>query len=236
MFTPEIRHSPTDHVLRGLKRARKFEAPFPHWIADNLFERRMQSHLKQLALAPPPLGGVSGTREIHNDSRTYLSGPRLDSDHRLRNVADIFQCSDTARLIQNLFGADLSDTYVRLEYCLDTRGFWLKPHTDLGVKRFTMLIYLSDDPRHSDLGTDLFLDENAHAGRVPFTPNSALIFTPSKKTFHGFLPRVIDGVRRSLILNYVTTEWKASEQLAYPGHPVLASKSTRVIAFPGKRI
>ena len=31
-------------------------------------------------------------------------------------------------------------------------GFWLEPHTDLGVKKFTMLIYLSDGPEQSGSG------------------------------------------------------------------------------------
>tara|TARA_R110002020_G_C16321741_1_gene774915 strand:+ start:12836 stop:13546 length:711 start_codon:yes stop_codon:yes gene_type:complete len=236
MIIPKIPPYSTDHILCGLRSARKFESPFTHWIADDIFEPQLRAYLAALPLEAPCLGGVSGTREIHNESRTYLAGGRLDSDHHLRNVTEIFQCSETALQIQNLFGADLSDTFVRLEYCLDTRGFWLRPHTDLGVKRFTMLIYLSDDPRHRDLGTDLFFDEKTPAVQVPFKPNSALIFTPSKRTFHGFLPRKINGIRRSLILNYVTSEWKDSHQLAYPEHPVLESNRSRITECLGKTI
>ena len=39
-------------------------------------------------------------------------------------------------------------------------------------------------------------------------------------TWHGFLPRQIDGVRRSLIVNYVTSEWRNRHELAYPDKPV----------------
>ena len=108
------------------------------------------------------------------------------------------------------------DTFVRIEYAQDTDGFWLKPHTDIGVKMFTMLIYMSDDPRHADLGTDIYADENTHVGRSPFEPNSAMIFVPSKNTWHGFEKRPIHGVRRSIIVNYVTNDWRAREQLAFP--------------------
>jgi hypothetical protein len=87
---------------------------------------------------------------------------------------------------------------------------------------FTMLIYMSDDPRHAELGTDIYADENTHVGRSPFEPNSAMIFVPSKHTWHGFERRPIAGVRRSLIVNYVTNEWRAREQLAFPQAPVLA--------------
>ena len=44
---------------------------------------------------------------------------------------------------------------MRLEYAQDTDGFWLEPHTDLGVKLFTMLIYLPDSGEQNDLGTDI---------------------------------------------------------------------------------
>ena len=41
-----------------------------------------------------------------------------------------------------------SGTYLRIEFAQDIDGFWLEPHTDLGVKVFTMLLYLSKDPSH----------------------------------------------------------------------------------------
>ena len=116
------------------------------------------------------------------------------------------------------------DTYVRVEYAQDIDGFWLKPHTDIGVKMFTMLIYMSDDPRHADLGTDIYADENTHVGRSPFEPNAAMIFVPSKNTWHGFEKRPIHGVRRSIIVNYVTNDWRAREQLAFPQTPVSAAR------------
>ena len=35
-----------------------------------------------------------------------------------------------------------------------------------------------------------------------------------------FQPRKIEGVRKSMILNYVTDEWRAREQLCFPETPV----------------
>jgi hypothetical protein len=83
-----------------------------------------------------------------------------------------------------------------------------------------MLTYLSNDPRHSDLGTDIYSDAETHFGRPPFTPNSCMIFIPSDHTWHGFEPREIEGVRKSIIVNFVTDEWRAREQLAFPEQPV----------------
>ncbi len=47
-----------------------------------------------------------------------------------------------------------------------------------------------------------------------------MIFVPSDSTYHGFEPREIQGIRKSVIINYVTNEWRAREQLAYPATPV----------------
>jgi hypothetical protein len=133
-----------------------------------------------------------------------------------RATAEAFQDEETVELLAETFDAPLNDTFLRIEYAQDTDGFWLKPHTDIGVKMLTMLIYMSDDPRHSELGTDIYADENTPVGRSPFEPNSAMIFVPASNTWHGFEKRPIEGVRRSLIVNYVTNDWRAREQLAFP--------------------
>jgi hypothetical protein len=88
------------------------------------------------------------------------------------------------------------------------------------VKSFTLLLYLSKDPSHKDLGTDIYDAEKRHFGRSPFASNAAMVFVPSNNTYHGFERRPIKGVRTSLIINYVTNEWRAREQLAFPEAPL----------------
>ena len=46
------------------------------------------------------------------------------------------------------------------------------------------------------------------------------MFVPSDNTYHGFEKREIPRVRRTVIVNYVTQDWRAREQLAYPTIPV----------------
>jgi hypothetical protein len=182
----------------------------------------MTRDLCRLPFPSPDLHGLSGKRELHNDQRHYF-----DADNNARfdicaAVADSFQSADVVRAIESATRADLAGSFVRLEYAQDTDGFWLQPHTDLGVKRFTMLIYLSESPDQAGLGTDIFSDPGTWAARPPFTDNTALVFVPGSDTWHGLTPRPIDGVRRSVIMNYVTGEWRAREQLAYPTTPVRA--------------
>ena len=83
-----------------------------------------------------------------------------------------------------------------------------------------MLLYLSTNPQHSDLGTDIFDANKAPVGRSPFLPNGAMVFVPSDITYHGFEARPIEGVRKSIIINFVTDDWRAREQLAFPKSPI----------------
>ena len=77
---------------------------------------------------------------------------------------------------------------------------------------------LTDDP--APPSTDIYDQSKKHVGRSPFAPNAAMVFVPSNITYHGFEPRRIEGVRKSVIVNYVTAEWRAREQLAFPDQPV----------------
>jgi hypothetical protein len=200
-------------------------APYRHWILRGVFPQPVYRDLKDMPFPVADLGGVSGTREAHNPDRVYFAGENLATFESAGAMAEAFQDPEVIALFAQAFGAPLDETYLRIEYAQDTDGFWLKPHTDIGVKMFTMLIYMSDDPRHADLGTDIYADEATHVGRSPFEPNSAMIFVPSKNTWHGFEKRQIDGVRRSIIVNYVTDAWRAREQLAFPQTPVASAKA-----------
>jgi hypothetical protein len=78
-----------------------------------------------------------------------------------------------------------------------------------------MLIYLSADPRLHDAGTDIYDDSPEHrrVASVPYRRNAGLIFIPGERSWHGFTPRPIQGVRQSLIVNYVARDWRAVEEL-----------------------
>jgi len=196
------------------------EEPYRHWIWRNMLPDASAHELATLPFPKPDLHGVSGKRELHNDSRHYFDHVNNRRFGVCDRVARLFQAEETVELLEKSTGADLSNTNVRIEYTLDADCFWLEPHTDLGVKRITILYYLPDGPDQLDLGTDIYRAPDAWFARPPFDWNSALVFVPGANTYHGFQKRDIPRVRRTMIVNYVTQDWRAREQLSYPTIPV----------------
>lgn len=205
-----------DSVAQGDRSA----APYVHWVVRNCLPSDTLADVNALPFPAPSLEGVSGKRELHNNTRKYFDTDNQGTFPVVKAVSDAFQDRRTTRLIEQAFGTDLSGTYLRIEFAQDIDGFWLEPHTDLGVKSFTMLLYLSEGEGHGGLGTDVYDAEKNHVARSPFAPNLAFIFVPADHTYHGFENRPIKGVRKSLIINYVTEEWRAREQLAFPKSPI----------------
>ncbi len=203
-------------VIASVDNRRAFTKPYAHYLVDRFFPKVVADELADLPFKAPSLDGVSGKRELHNDTRSYFDEANMRRFPVMAQVAEALQTPEVIAHIAKSFNAPLDNTYLRLEYAQDIDGFWLEPHTDLGVKKFTCLIYLSQGPGHDTLGTDIYASKTEHVGASPFIRNSAMIFVPSSDTWHGFEKRKIEGVRKSVILNYVTPEWRAREQLSFP--------------------
>ena len=56
--------------------------------------------------------------------------------------------------------------------------------------------------------------------RAPCGFNVGMIFIPGENTWHSFQERPLDGVRRSLMVNYVKDEWRSTNELAFPHAPI----------------
>jgi hypothetical protein len=200
--------------------ARRHEQPYRHWFLQRCIPEAAVDPILALPFPAPDLGGVSGKRELHNATRKYFDAENRAKFPVCEAFCEAFQDERVTNRIAKVFGSKLGGTYLRVEYGQDTDGFWLEPHTDLGVKMFTMLLYMSKDPQHRALGTDIYDADKKHLGCSPFAPNAAMVFVPSNHTYHGFEQRRIEGVRKSVIINYVTNEWRAREQLAFPDRPL----------------
>jgi len=194
--------------------------PFLHWLLNHALPYETACAIANLPVPAPEIGDSLGKRETHNSTRWFFSPQNQVAYPQCGTVARAFQNPRVTQMLESLTGTRLAGTFLRIEYCQDLDGFWLEPHTDIGAKRFTALIYLSQLPEAEMLGTDLYDAQRKHLGTASGGFDKALIFIPGADTWHGFRRRSFAGVRKSIIVNYVGQEWRARHELAFPDEPV----------------
>jgi hypothetical protein len=204
------------HFLDCLARSEHETWPFSYWLLDQALPGDIVDGIANLPFAPPSAPIFDGRREANNSTRIYFSPENQQRFPVCREVAAAFKHPRVLAAIERTTGADLADGQLRIEYCQDVDGFWLEPHLDLGVKLYTMLVYLSGEPELRDAGTDIYDASPEHrlVGTAPYERNKGLIFIPGTDTWHGFTKRPVKGVRKSIIINYVSRDWRAISELA----------------------
>jgi hypothetical protein len=203
-----------------LARRRLFDRPFRHAVLNDPLPPSMALALAALPIPPAHIDDTQGKRETHNSTRVFFT-PEFSARHgAAAAVAALFQEPAVPAALARCCGAALTGASLRNEYCQVTDGFWLDPHTDIGVKKLTLQIYLNQGFDADSLGTDLYGARLAWAGRAPSKFGAGFLFVPGGDTWHGFERRPIAGVRRSIIVNYVGPEWRARHELAFPLQPV----------------
>lgn len=208
-------------LIRSLAATREISAPFRHWCPRGMLDEPSAQALAHMPLELPRYRDFSqGRRETNNATRLFFAPDHQADNPTIRNLAEAMQSPKTVAAWEGLCGISLSNTHLRIEYCRDVDGFWLEPHTDIGAKRITVLIYLSTDEDGETLGTDVYDCDRRWIARTPGDFNCGLVFTPSADSWHGFEKRPIKGVRRTLMLNYVGVEWRARHELCFPDRPV----------------
>lgn len=210
----------TSHFADSLDRAAVERSPYRYWLLDSVLPEPECTELSNLPIAPTVFGDTAGKRETHNALRFHVTPATRTGFPVLGELAAALQSEPAISAIERTCDVDLSGTNLRIEYCRDTDGFWLEPHTDIGVKKFTMLIYLSNDPGSEAWGTDVLDGPDRLVCTAPYRRNGGLIFIPAANTWHGFRKRPINGLRKTLMVNYVGPEWRARAELAFPDLPI----------------
>lgn len=190
--------------------------PYPHFLLSNLCAPRLVDDLLAIPFDPLELKYENGSREEFNPVRRYLNPEVIQEYPAAAQFAHLFQNPHIIAKIEAMGDVCLKGSLLRIEYAIDTGEFWLKSHSDLGVKLVTILLYLSKDADSKTWGTDIFYDHERYHSTVPYESNTALMFFPSDHTWHGFNRRKIQGVRKTLIINYVTPEWRNRQELVHP--------------------
>ena len=207
----------TNCVIAALQASQTIAWPYPHWQLHDVLPAPVAMALLAWRPGAHFIGGDSGgQRAGRNGQRLFITPALRATSPALDRLARLFDTPCTRDLFTTRCAARLENTSLRLELCLDTDGFWLEPHTDIGAKRLTLLISLSMGAQAADWGTDIMTAEGTPVARASGAFNSGLLFIPSAQSWHGFVPRPLNGVRRTLIVNYVGPEWHATGELAVP--------------------
>jgi hypothetical protein len=203
-------------VLACLARAKHMTAPFDYWLLEGALPDGDVDAVAGLPVAPPADLVFNGRRETNNSSRLFFGAEAQETYPVCRRVVDGFKDERVIAAIEKETGAKLSGTRLRIEYCQDGPGFWLEPHTDIAVKKFTMLVYLLDDPALELAGTDIHdgPPDYRYVTTAPYGRNRGVIFIPAKNTWHGVGHHPLKGLRKSIIINYVAADWRDTFELA----------------------
>ena len=202
--------------VRSLLLSDERSQPYRHWLLRHVLPIDFARSLAALPFPAPDAMDHDGRRETNNAKRVYFTPENQKQFSICADFVEAFNGASMRNFLHQMTGASLEEALLRVEYCQDTGSFWLEPHTDISVKKFTMLIYLSDDPALAHCGTDVYdaTPEHHLVHTAPYTFNGGLIFIPGIDTWHGFRRRDIQGIRKSLIVNYVSQDWRDKWELA----------------------
>lgn len=205
-----------DTFLGCLERSLHVEQPFDYWLLDGALPEGDIDAVIDLPFAPPGADGFNGRRETNNSARTFFNAENQKRFPVILRIVGAFKDRRVIEAIERTTGANLDDTRLRIEYCQDAPGFWLEPHTDIAVKKFTMLVYLSSAPALRMCGTDIHEGppDYKYVATAPYGRNLGVIFIPAHNTWHGVGQHPLTGLRRSIIINYVTADWRDTYELA----------------------
>ncbi|HEY7670075.1 MAG TPA: 2OG-Fe(II) oxygenase [Hyphomicrobium sp.] len=205
-----------ESFLACLARAKHVTEPFDYWLLDGALPEGDVDAIANLPIATPKEVVFNGRRETNNSSRMFFGKEAQEQYPVCRRVVEGFKDPRVIGEIEAETGASLSGTRLRVEYCQDAPGFWLEPHTDIAVKKFTMLVYLLDDPALKMAGTDVYEGppDYKYVTTAPYGRNLGLIFIPGKNTWHGVGHHPLEALRKSIIINYVTPDWRDTFELA----------------------
>ncbi len=203
-------------LLDCLRNLNHISRPFDHWLLTNALPEGFCEALTSLPFKLPQDNVFNGKRETNNSTRIYFTPENQAKFVVCRRVVEGFKDAGVKSAIEEATGTDLSKTRLRIEYCQDAGGFWLEPHTDIFVKKFTMLVYLTDDVNLSKAGTDIHEGppDFKYVGSAPYGKNLGVIFIPGTNTWHGVGHHPFKGIRKSIIINYVTSDWQDTWELA----------------------
>jgi hypothetical protein len=208
----------TEDVVKSFTTADESDYPFQHWQVENMLPKALTDQI--LAVRIPKSQGFlyDGTRASDSKltpggtppQRMFITKEIGEEYPFFQDLVDAFLQPKVLDLVNNKFGVDTKDLYLRVEYINDFDGFFLEPHKDIIEKQFTLLLFQGEGPDY--MGTDFYDTDLKVVKTVKFGHNRGYVFTPSENSWHGLEKKPIPDRRCSLLINYVTfkTDWPVS--------------------------
>jgi len=201
-------------VSENLKILESKYEPFKHWLFDDVLPEETINELLKLPLPVPVIENHTGKRESQNKTRIFFNEKFCKKHLVAKNVTYIFNHPSIILQLTNICGRDLTKGKLRIEYTLDAGDFWLEPHCDIKEKLLTFLIYLSKDPNSNEWGTTIYNRDLSFHSKASYKSNTGLMFMSGEDTWHGVPKQNIQGIRKNLIINFVTRDWRSNHELA----------------------
>ena len=201
-----------DSILNNIT---SFAYPFSHWEIRSPLSPSMIDEIQNIKISDSPRS-FDGTRAadaggdgIDGKLRVFLE---KDNSHILTNGMELIQDlrdKEVIGSIQEKIKKDLKNSFIRIEYIADRKGFWLKPHLDIKEKLMTMMLFINTYDESEKLGTDFYDTNMKLVKTVPYKHNSGYFFASGHNTWHGLEKKEIKIERRCMQINYVTfpTSW-----------------------------
>lgn len=205
---------------QSLQQSAHHQTPYDFWLFENALPEGMCAAIADLPFHAPSAqeANFDGRRNTNDNLRVYFNPGNRAQFPEVDKLAEGLDHPASRKCIEDITGADLTDTRLRVEFCQDTPGFWLEPHTDISVKKLSMLIYLLDDPDLAGTGTDILSGppDHTHVMSAPYGRNKGVMFVPGDNTWHGagHTPIPKGKVRKSLMINFVSADWRDKWELA----------------------
>ncbi len=198
-----------------LNKITSYSEPFSHWELDSPFSNDMINELQNIKISDAPRS-FDGTRAADHKGggldgklRVFLEKDNCEILPNGMELINDLRDKDVIGSIQEKIKKDLSNSYIRVEYIADRKGFWLKPHLDIQEKLMTMMLFINTYGESEKLGTDFYNLDMKLVKTVPYKHNTGYFFASGNNTWHGLEKKEIKIERRCMQINYVSfpTSW-----------------------------
>jgi hypothetical protein len=204
----EARNQVRDHLVGRLIDADLKVDPFQYVYITRAFPQ--QYYEEMLKNLPPD--EVYTDRQF--DNRMMASTHTLDSFWK--DLTEWMLHRDVVNVLLDMFNVPVGRLQADVRLVRDSKGYRIKPHTDIKSKVLSLLFYLAKDEEHPEEGTTVMVpkaegftsegtarypfEDFTNIWTAPYLPNTMLGFPRSNVSFHGVSGTEIP-VRDVLLLN-----------------------------------